>query len=108
MRIETLTFCHHQIAALWKKENKKQGERTDLTSAGRPAEVDNKLGPTRAEATKFFNACPDGRLTKVSVNPLCDFLLLILANLHPEVRWIISIATSGNAYIFFDVCFPPR
>ncbi|MCD6300136.1 MAG: hypothetical protein J7L78_03070 [Dehalococcoidales bacterium] len=56
----------------WKKGNKNQGKRTDLTSAGRPAEV--KKGrfipsagrpadlkdsehPTRAKASEFFNVC---------------------------------------------------
>lgn len=43
------------LAALWKEENKKQGERTDLTSAEYTAEVDCKLGPTRAEAMDIFN-----------------------------------------------------
>lgn len=42
------------IAAKWKEENKKQGARVDLTSAGRPAEV-RDVSPTRAEATEFFN-----------------------------------------------------
>jgi len=42
------------IAALWKEENKKQGERTDLTSARCRAEVKD-ASPTRSEATKLFN-----------------------------------------------------
>jgi N6-adenosine-specific RNA methylase IME4 len=42
------------IASLWKEENKKQGERTDLTSARRGAEVKDIGHPTRAEATEFF------------------------------------------------------
>ncbi len=43
------------MAVLWKEENKKQGERTDLneTSAPRGAEVKD-VSPTRAEATELF------------------------------------------------------
>jgi len=43
------------MAALWKEQNKRQGARTDLTSAGRPAEVDTKTGPTRVHAIIEFN-----------------------------------------------------
>jgi len=42
------------MATLWKEMNKKQGERTDLTSAPRGAEVDSHTGPARAEAVKIF------------------------------------------------------
>jgi len=41
------------LAALWKEGNKRQGERMDLTSAGRPAEVQD-VSPTRAEAQELF------------------------------------------------------
>jgi hypothetical protein len=42
------------ISAKWKEENKKQGERTDLTSASRSAEVKDIEHPTRAEAMELF------------------------------------------------------
>lgn len=40
------------IASLWYQEHKRQGQRTDLTSAPRSAEVDDH--PGRAEATSLF------------------------------------------------------
>lgn len=42
------------MAAVWKSEHKRPGERSDLTSAQRRAEVDPKEGVTRAEAVALF------------------------------------------------------
>ncbi|MCL0102910.1 MT-A70 family methyltransferase [Dehalococcoidia bacterium] len=42
------------LAALWREENRRQGERSDLTSAGRSAEVKDTKPITRVQATEFF------------------------------------------------------